>query len=73
MIPSMRVTGSFKGFFCHQHQFEATTCIFHFVLGRFDSGIEVVVREQAGDGDQQTECGRDQTLGDTARDGGRGS
>jgi hypothetical protein len=73
MIPSVGVADPFEGFFCHQHQFESATCIFHFMLGRFDSGIEVVVREQAGDGDQQTECGRDQTLGDTARDGGRGS
>ena len=73
MIPSMGVTGSFEGFFCHQHQFKSATRIFHFMLGRFDSGIEIVVREQAGDRDQQTEGGRDQTLGDTARDGGRGS
>ena len=73
MIPSMRVTGPFEGFFGHQHQFESATRIFHFVLGRFDSGIEIVVREQTGDGDQQAEGGRDQTLGDTARDGGRGS
>lgn len=73
MIPSVGVADPFEGFFCHQHQFESATRIFHFMLGRFDSGIEVVVREQAGDGDQQTECGRDQTLGDTARDGGRGS
>ena len=73
MIPSVRVTGSFEGFFCHQHQFESATRIFHFVLGRFDSGIEIVIREQAGDGDQQAEGGRDQTFGDTARDGGRGS
>ena len=73
MIPSVGVAGPFEGFFCHQHQFESATCIFHFMLGRFDSGIEVVVREQAGDGDQQTECGRDQTLRDTACDGGRGS
>ena len=73
MIPPVGVTGPFEGFFCHQHQFESATRIFHFMLGRFDSGIEVVVWEQAGDGDQQTECGRDQTLGDTARDGGRSS
>ena len=73
MIPSVGVAGPFEGFFCHQHQFESATRIFHFMLGRFDSGIEVVVREQAGDGDQQTECGRDQTLGDTARDSGRSS
>ena len=73
MIPSVRVAGSFECFFCHQHQFKATTRIFHLVLGRFDSGIEIVVREQTGDGDQQAEGGRDQTLGDTARDGGRGS
>ena len=73
MIPSVRMTGSFEGFFCHEHQFESATRILHFVLGRFDSGIEIVVREQAGNGDQQTECGRDQTLGDTACDGGRGS
>jgi hypothetical protein len=33
MIPSMGVAGSFEGFFCHQHQFEATTRIFHFMLG----------------------------------------
>ena len=33
MIPSMGVTGPFEGFFCHQHQFESATCIFHFVLG----------------------------------------
>jgi len=52
MIPSVRVTGSFEGFFCHQHQFESAARIFHFVLGRFDSGIEIVIREQAGDGDQ---------------------
>ena len=68
MIPSLGVTGLFEGFFCHQHQFESATRIFHFMLGRFDSGVEVVVREQAGDGDQQAECGRDQTLGDTTRD-----
>jgi len=73
MIPSVRVTGSFKGFFCHQHQLESATCIFHLVLRRFDSSIQIVVREQAGDGDQQAEGGRDQTFGDTARDGGRGS
>ena len=73
MIPSVGVAGPFEGFFCHQHQFESATRIFHFVLGRFDSGIEIVVREQAGDGNQQAEGGRDQTLGDTARDGGRGS
>lgn len=73
MIPCMGVTGPFEGLFCHEHQFESATRIFHFVLGRFDSGIEIVVREQAGDGDQKTECGRDQTLCDTARDGGRGS
>ncbi len=73
MIPSVRVTGPFEGFFCHEHQFESATRIFHFVLGRFDSGIEIVVREQAGDGDQQAEGGRDQTFGDTTRDGGRGS
>ena len=73
MIPSVGVAGPFEGFFCHQHQFESATCIFHFMLGRFDSGIEVVVREQAGDGDQQTERSRDQAFGDTARDGGRSS
>jgi len=33
MIPSMGVTGSFEGFFCHEHQFESATRIFHFVLG----------------------------------------
>jgi hypothetical protein len=33
MIPSMGVTGPFEGFFCHQHQFESATRIFHFVLG----------------------------------------
>ena len=68
MIPSVRVTGPFEGFFCHQHQFESATRIFHFVLGRFDSGIEIVIREQAGDGDQQTERRRDQPLRDTTRD-----
>ena len=73
MIPSMGVTGSFEGFFCHEHQFESATRIFHFVLGRFDSGIEIVIREQAGDGDEKTEGGGDQTFGDTTRDGGRGS
>lgn len=73
MIPSVGVACPFEGFFCHEHQFESATRILHFVLGRFDSGIEIVVREQAGDGDQQAEGGRDQTLGDTARDGGRGS
>jgi hypothetical protein len=73
MIPSMGVTGPFEGFFCHQHQFESATRIFHFMLGRFDSGIEIVIREQAGDGDKQTEGGGDQTFGDTTRDGGRGS
>ena len=73
MIPSVGVTGSFEGFFCHQHQFESATSIFHFMLGRFDSGIEIVIREQAGDGDEKTEGGGDQTFGDTTRDGGRGS
>ena len=68
MIPSVGVAGPFECFFCHQHQFKSATCIFHFVLGRFDSGIEVVVREQAGDGDQQTERRRDQALRDTTRD-----
>ena len=52
MIPSMGVTGPFEGFFCHEHQFVSATRILHLVLGRFDSGIEIVVWEQAGDGDQ---------------------
>jgi hypothetical protein len=73
MISSMGMAGPFESFFCHEHQFESAAGIFHFMLGRFDSGIEIVVGEQAGDGDQQTECGRDQTLGDTARDSRRGS
>ena len=73
MIPSVGVAGPFEGFFCHQHQFESATCIFHFMLCRFDSGIQIVVREQTGDGDEKTEGGGDQTFGDTARDGGRGS
>ena len=68
MIPSLGVTGLFEGFFCHKHQFESATCIFHFMLGRFDSGIEIVVGEQAGDRDQQTERSRDQPLRDTTRD-----
>ena len=68
MIPSLGVTGLFEGFFCHEHQFESATCIFHFVLGRFDSGIEIVVGEQAGDRDQQAERSRDQPLRDTTRD-----
>ena len=68
MIPSLGVTGSFEGFFCHEHQLESATCVFHFMLGRFDSGIEIVVREQAGDRDQQTEGSRDQPLRDTTRD-----
>ena len=68
MIPSLGVTGLFEGFFCHQHQFESATCIFHFMLGRFDSGIEIVVGEQAGDRNQQTEGGCDQAFGDTTRD-----
>ena len=68
MIPSLGVTGSFEGFFCHEHQLESATCVFHFMLGRFDSGIEIVVREQAGDRDQQTERSRDQPLCDTTRD-----
>ena len=73
MIPSMGVAGSFEGFFCHQHQFESAPRIFHFVLGRLDSGIEIVVGEQAGDGDEKTKGGGNQTFGDTTRDGGRGS
>ena len=68
MIPFLGVTGLFESFFCHQHQFESATCIFHLMLGRFDSGIKVVVREQAGDSDQQTEGGCDQSFGDTTRD-----
>ena len=68
MIPSVGVTGPFEGFFCHEHQFESATRIFHFVLGRFDARIQIVVREQAGDGDQQTERRRDQALRDTTRD-----
>jgi len=73
MISSMGVAGPFEGFFRHQHQLESATRVLHFVLGRFDSGIEVVVRKQAGDGDEKTEGGGDQTFGDTTRDGGRGS
>ena len=68
MIPPVGVTGPFEGFFCHEHQFESATSIFHFVLGRFDARIQIVVREQAGDGDQQTERRRDQALRDTTRD-----
>jgi hypothetical protein len=71
MIPSVGVADPFEGFFCHEHQFESATRIFHFVLGRFDSGIEIVVGEQAGDRNQQTEGGCDQAFGDTTRDGGR--
>ena len=73
MIPSMGVAHPFEGLFCHQHQFKATPRIFHFMLGRFDSGVEIVVREQAGDGYEKTKGGGDQTFGDTTRDGGRGS
>ena len=73
MIPPVGVAGPFEGFFCHEHQFESATRIFHFMLGRFDSGIEVVVWEQAGDGDEKTEGGGDQAFGDTTCDGGRGS
>ena len=73
MISSMGVAGSFEGFFRHQHQLESATRVLHFVLGRFDSGIEVVVRKQAGDGDEKTEGGGDQTFRDAPCDGGRGS
>jgi hypothetical protein len=73
MIPSVGVADPFEGFFCHQHQFESTTCIFHFVLGRFDSGVQIIIREQAGNGDEKTEGGGDQTFGNTTRNGGRGS
>ena len=73
MISSVGMAGSFESFFCHQHQFQSATRVFHFMLGRFDSGIQIVVWEQAGDGDEKTEGGGDQTFGDTTRDSCRGS
>jgi hypothetical protein len=67
------VAGLCERFFCHEQKFESATGIFHFVLGRFDSSIQVVVGKQAGDGHKQTESGGDQTLGDTASNGGGGA
>jgi hypothetical protein len=67
------VAGSCERFFRHEQKFEPATGIFHFVLGRFDAGVQVVVGKQAGDGHKETEGGGDQTLGDTAGDGGGGA
>jgi len=33
MISSVGMAGSFESFFCHEHQFESATSVFHFMLG----------------------------------------
>ena len=68
MIPPVGVARPLKRLFRHEHQLQPATGIFHLVLGRFNARIQIVVREQAGDGDQQTEGRRDQALRDTTRD-----
>ena len=61
--------GSLKSFLGEEEQIQPPAGVIHFVLNSLHLGVEIAVGKKTGDGDEETEGGGDQTLGNTAGDG----